>query len=163
MSAQQPRKMIKPMIKLLSFFPLSFVLYWVGTFWWSCESVFWTGMDERTSQASWASGGQSSPSYESSRVRPVLPRLTSLATHTRTHTPTTNVITRVWCISISPVQSYLSSAKWNISVWFAHRVYINMISLWRDTYISSKNHLEKHFICTLVGRCACSTIETDNL
>ncbi|XP_026070835.1 transcription factor 12-like isoform X2 [Carassius auratus] len=26
-----------------------------------------TGMDERTSQASWASGGQSSPSYESSR------------------------------------------------------------------------------------------------
>lgn len=26
-----------------------------------------TGMDERTSQASWAPGGQSSPSYESSR------------------------------------------------------------------------------------------------
>uniref|UniRef100_A0A3Q2CPP1 Transcription factor 12-like n=1 Tax=Cyprinodon variegatus TaxID=28743 RepID=A0A3Q2CPP1_CYPVA len=28
-----------------------------------------SGMDERTNQASWAPGGESSPSYESSRVR----------------------------------------------------------------------------------------------
>lgn len=28
-----------------------------------------TGMDERTNQASWAPGGESSPTYESSRVR----------------------------------------------------------------------------------------------
>lgn len=28
-----------------------------------------TGMEERTNQASWAPGGESSPSYDSSRVR----------------------------------------------------------------------------------------------
>lgn len=39
------------------------------TCWLSCGSLFLTGIDERTNQASWASGGESSPTYESSRVR----------------------------------------------------------------------------------------------
>ncbi|KAL1271006.1 hypothetical protein QQF64_030022 [Cirrhinus molitorella] len=41
--------------------------YWYKSDEWPLREAIEAGMDERTSQASWASGGQSSPSYESSR------------------------------------------------------------------------------------------------
>ena len=103
----------------------------ISSCWLSCASLALTGMDERTSQASWAPGGESSPSCETSRVRwPSPPRLwMAFMLHSTLFNTHYIKVVQSQCHVVGPVMDIFlcdyTDGRWN---WFCGRDIIDKLS-----------------------------------